>query len=499
MTEIHDSRKKKALAIYILIFVVSIISYLMFLVFNYYFNSNFRYDFTIYILSWVGIFVGLYVFYSWYKITGKVFSLYSIFMLFFFLFNYGQPIMWALGIHLPNEIGESNLYSLGQASTSSIVYTQILTLVSIIMFHLGAVFCYKPKLYKRNVNYGISSDEFRQITSKSIYYTCLFVSLAVIPVTLYNAIVNLNYAQEYGYQALYYGDNRPGNSVFRLLQYLFFPSLVGLLLGSHYRPFIKNTVYLIFSLYLLLNLLSGDRGSWIYYLILLIFMSHTFYKKINVRRMVFYGFIGFLFLYLVNIIVSIRNIGITFENIIESINMENMPIVSAIFEMGSSMKPAIVLVQYGWDIFPYGNSYFNSILGVISTKIFTIFNIPFETLSSWFSQEYLGISYGAGFSIIAESLVNFGPILTPLFMIIMGYIISSLTFLDNEAKYKSNLLRVFFAISTMSSFLTLLRNHSHFTLKSWFYGVLFLFVLILLMREYMKRKITMKSKRLGEV
>ena len=77
--------------------------------------------------------------------------------------------------------------------------------------------------------------------------------------------------------------------------------------------------------------------------------------------------------------------------------------------MGGSMAPVIVLQKYGWDIWPYYNSYMLSILTMLTTKIATILDIPFGFIGSWFSQEYLKISYGAGFSIIAEAVMNYGP------------------------------------------------------------------------------------------
>ena len=40
---------------------------------------------------------------------------------------------------------------------------------------------------------------------------------------------------------------------------------------------------------------------------------------------------------------------------------------------------------------------------------FNVFNINYVNLSSWFSADYLGLNgWGIGFSIIAESVINFG-------------------------------------------------------------------------------------------
>lgn len=486
MDNLNTRKTLSDASLYIIIFIASILSYFLFLIFNYYFKFSVNYELVVYMLSVLGVFVALYIVSTWYILTGNIISLYTIFMLFFFLFNYGQPIMWAFGIHQIDEIGRINLYNFEKPTSSTIVYTQVLTLVSMIMFHLGAIFCYKPKEKHNKRSINISSWNL-QLNFKSLLYTCIILSFIVIPVTFFNSISDLLYSQVHGYNALYYDDNRESIPLLSLIQYMFFPCLIGLLVGSKYNRKVKYFVYTIFTMYLIINLLSGDRGSWIIYLVILVFMSHSFHKRINWIKAIIYGVIGIIFMYIVNAIVSLRNTGIDLEGIQTALSVENNPIIRAFFEMGGSMKPALTLVQYGWDIWPYSNSYLNSIIGVFSAKIFDVFDIPFDTLSSWFSQNYLGISYGAGFSIIAESLINYGPILTPLFMIVMGYIIASLTFINKNNSLQHNPFKIFFTVSTMSAFITILRNHSHFVFKSWFFGVLVTFLLVLITKEIIKK------------
>lgn len=481
---------KNKLNLYLFIIVFTTFSYLVYIYFDAFFDENKNYDGTIFFLSWLGILIAIYIFYTWYKMTGQVFSLYTIFMLFFFLFNYGHPLMWAFGIHQPNEIGQAGLYTLGKPSSSNIMYTQMLTLLSMVMFHFGAMFCFKPRKTIKH-DFNTKSNILKsKINAKAIFYTCFILSLFVIPITFFNSIHDLAYSQEHGYQALYYDDNKSNIVIFNLIQRMFFPCLIGLLIGSNYKREIMYFVYIIFSIYLVVNLLSGDRGSWIYYLIILIYMSHTFYRKIKWKKMFIYSGIGILFLYLVNVIVLLRrSSGINLESIIESFTLKNSPIIEFIFEMGGSMKPALVLIQYDWDIWPYGNTYVTALVSLVPNNILSFFDIPFTSLGSWFSQNYLGISYGAGFSIIAESLINFGPIISPLFLVLLGYLVSSLTFLDKNISIKDNPFRVFFAVSTLSVVILLPRGHFQHVLNHWVYSVLIVVVLIVFMKSYLSSKI----------
>lgn len=79
-------------------------------------------------------------------------------------------------------------------------------------------------------------------------------------------------------------------------------------------------------------------------------MSHTYHKKINFRKSIKYILSGLIGIQILDAVVSIRNTGISVRNIIQSFTFQESALVSAIFEMGASMKPTIVLMKYGWDI-----------------------------------------------------------------------------------------------------------------------------------------------------
>lgn len=456
---------------------IAIITYMIYISSIELINQNDDYTIAVYILSLIGFLVGIFILVSWKKTTGKYFSLYTIFMLFFFLFNYGQCLMWALGIHMPDEIGKSNLYpGWGVASSSDILKTQLLTITSILMFHCGAILCFKGKLI---INKKDKYDIEDNITLKIIFKVCFIISLVVIPITLYDTFKSLQIAQIHGYRALYYSDYaRTGGTIGDILSRMFFPCIVGMLIGSKFSKNIRLYTYISFSLYLVLNMLAGDRGSWVYKIIILVWLSHTYYKKIRLMKLSIYVVISIGAMYVIDAMVSLRNIGITLDNIVEVLAIENSPIISTIFEMGTSMKPAIILQKYGWNIWPYNNSYILAMFTMVTNKVLQLLNIKVVTIGSWFSQEYLGISYGAGFSIIAESLMNFGTYFAPLALYAIGYFISSLIYLDIGTNYKNKPLRVFFAVSTLHSLLPLARGYFHYQLKDWFYGVLIIFFII---------------------
>ncbi|MCT4478535.1 O-antigen polysaccharide polymerase Wzy family protein [Peribacillus frigoritolerans] len=471
---------------------ISILGYIAYIFMTFVINNNSEFKNTIFVLSWLGILLGVFVIISWKRITGIYFSPYTIFMVFFFLFNYGQCLMWAFGIHVPNEIGQVVLYPHWGVPTSyDIVKTQLLTLICLLMFHCGAVLCYKGKIKRQS---GLLDKKQKYIIEDNLslrimFNVCFIFSIIVFPITLYYAFVDLQIAQTHGYRALYYSEYaRRGGSLLILLSKLFFPCIVGMLIGSKFNKKIRIYVYSVFLLYLVLNLLAGDRGSWIYTLVILIWLSHFCYKPINFKRFVFYALVCFVSIYIIDVIVSLRNVGITYDNVVNTISLDNSPIVETIFEMGSSMSPAILLQKYDWDIWPYSNTYFLAILTMVTNKTVYLLDIPFATIGSWFSQTYLGISYGAGFSIVAEALLNFGPYLAPFVLFILGYFISTMIYIDKNNDYKNRPLRVFFAVATLECIIPLTRNYLHYQLKDWLYGVLILSFTIYIIKRFISKK-----------
>lgn len=493
--ELTTSRRFSKVAIAAITGVISIVFYIGYLISISNNNENRNYSAMVFFMNWIGIMMFFYVMYTWYKITKTILSPYTIFMLFFFLFNFGQCFMWAFGIHDTSEIGKNVMYnSFGVATELDIFKAQILTLICIIMFHFGAVLCCKR--YSRIIiNTNIRDENIKKEdtkTLKAIYYSSLMVGCIVIPVTLYNAFQDLKIARNYGYSALYYSEfAQQGGTVSGLLVMLFFPCLIGLLIGSKYNKKVTKVVYIIFGVYLIINLLCGDRSSWIFRIFILAWLSHSCNKKIDIRKFIKYLIIAIIGLHITNVIVEFRNIGlsnISFENI-----FSNSPIVSGMFEMGGSMQPTIILQKYGWNIWPFENSYLLAILGAITNKIISFLGIPFELLSTWFSQYYLGISWGAGFSLVAEALLNFGPILAPLIICLQGNIIASILYVDKSIDYLVKPLRYLFTASTLDCFIRLTRNEIHLILKQWFYGVILFYIFIILVRKVLIKN-TIKVK-----
>ncbi|WP_288479600.1 O-antigen polysaccharide polymerase Wzy [uncultured Clostridium sp.] len=427
-------------------------------------------------LNWIGIFILLYVILTNYIINRDIITPYNIFWIFFFLFNYGQQFMWAFGIHSDKELGIGYTAGIGTVMLHNIVKGQLFTCICMFLFHTGAMFSYKWK--------GKNNIENYEIKNKSIFITGIILGILSIIPTLYRSFNFFIVSRQYGYNALYYSDNISQGGILMILEIFFFPSLICIILGGKKNA--KKFAICIFAIYLILNLLSGDRGSWIYKLLALIWFMNRYYSKINFKKFIKYILIFYIFMYILDFIIYFRDLGISNIDIdkikIFLLNYES-PIIKTIFELGGSI--GIISTMFTMpnvlEVWNFGNSYLTSILGVVSTRFLSVLGIPFILLDNWFSQDFLGISWGAGFSMIGEAYLNGGIYIGPIIILLIGWIIGSILYDNKEYNPKFNKLRYIMITLTLAIIPGLSRGSTYLFLKNWFYGclvVLFLIVLI---------------------
>ena len=296
---------------------------------------------------------------------------------------------------------------------------------------------------------------------------------------------------QYGYAALYYSDLVAQDGITMIIEIFFFPSLIGLLIGSDYKKSIKRVVYFLFIIYFVLNLLQGDRGTWLYKIFPLIWLSHVYYRNIDFKRGLKFIFIAILGLYLVYSLMALRGIGlgnISVEDFKNAFSFDNFPIVQALFEMGSSMGIMIILLMVGNNMWSYSNSYWVSILGMPTTKIPKLLGLDVVLIDNWFSQDFLSINWGAGFSMLGEAYLNYGLYMAPFILAIIGYFIGTTLFESSDFKNTRNYPLRYFFIATSSAALTgWSRGTSIMFLRNWFRGTLLICLIIIVIFFILKR------------
>ena len=463
---------------------------LILFVFFFHLSFNAATPTIVWLLSAAGWLEYFFCLYLWERKTGQLLCPYTLFLSFAFAFHYGQCLMWAFGIHLPSEIGTIFPYGsiiAGVPSLVDIIHTQALILMGLYTFHLGALWISQKSSGENDLSSWLSSCvNQNQGYAKDVFIVCMVAFVISTPLVFYEQFNTLLIHRAYGYGALLYGGlDEGGIHGTRLISWLYVPSIIGLLLSTNYKKSIRLLTYGSFIPYMLLCFASGNRGRILYTVGFFIWMHHAFYRRINWRKFLLLVGIAVLALPLLVAIRNIRSRGITLSGLWNAILVEQNPIVSAFFEMGNTMSISTILVKSGWNIYPFGNTYLLALPGMISKKLLLLFIPGYSGVSGWFSQEYLRITYGAGFSMIAEALINFGPYFCLVFLVGVGIVYAKMMYI--HAGRSMNLLFMFFQICTARMLFTTCRNTVTAGLKQWFFSTLSICVLIYLLHQLRKR------------
>ena len=476
--------KSKIVAAFVFL-LISISIYMLSILGFYRDNSNL--GISIFGVSWSGNFIILFYCAIYYKVYGNIFTPFNILALFMFLFNWGQCILWSLGIHIEGEIGTVNLYSnYAIPSDKQILDGQLFTIFMISFFLFGALIFQainKEKINKKNSNFIVEQNVLYQFSK--------IAAIIVIPLVFIRILQTLYISYMYGYSALYYGDNNIAGGLLTQVEIFFFPVLVGLLLGSNYNKKTRRAVYAIFGLYMILYLMAGERGNWLYKLVLLIWLDHKYHKPINIKKLIKFSIIGIFAIYIIYAMVSLRSIAIKdvgINNIMEAFSPKNFPLISAVSEMGSNMGIIVILLVEGSKIWSGYNTYLAALLGMPATFWLKYFGINFTYLENWFSQDVLKISWGSGFSMVGEAFINGGLRYAFVYMLILGMFISSITKISDKEINSHNILLVAFKVTSCNAFMTMMRGSSHSSFKSWFLGVIVYLGIVKIIANLLKTK-----------
>lgn len=448
---------------------------------------------TIFVLSWVGIITIIVHFIIWWRVSGKLFTLFNVFLAFFALFNFGQCFLWAFGIYPKSDISNTVLFSTVRTSNVAVIKAQLIFIIAFIFLNDGALLLYSQK-YKKYSSINLRNDT--ELLSNgpdrsyyALYWTSVIVSIYAIPLTLLKIAQTYFIILRYGYYAIgQVAEATIQNTYMEIALMLFLPSLLGLLIGSRYNKHVRAFVYICFGIYLILSIMSGDRGDCITRMVILIWAEVTLNKEVNWRKalkMLVIAYIGFC---IMSAVISLRNAGgFSIDRFVEAIsNSETNPLISAILEFGRSMSIVMILVSEN-VVYPYGNSYFVSAIEMFGTGITNgLLGLDYVVLQEWFSKDYLRISYGADFSIIGEAVLNYGVYIAPIVMFIIGGIVFLLSYYPYVSK--KNPLKICLFLSIMANMLKWSRATLWFVLNSSIYAIVIMtFIYLVLYSIFQNR------------
>ena len=379
---------------------------------------------------------------TYYFISSEFISTYMLFLLLLFLFSFGQSLLMPFGLLSI----ERNLLSFKYVSAIQLLEAQKYTLVCLACFHLGALIQYNNK--------KITNGNFFSFSNKVVRYTSYIIVIITSPAYVYRIWGYMSKFGSSGYNSIYSDTSSSMNGIVIIVSNLFFAGSFLLLYSYREKKIARLNLYFFIVLSVLPFLFSGKRIDFMATILCLILFQNYFVKKINVKSSMKYIVIGIVLLLILGAISSLRTVGeYSLAEVINYIVTEGPKkniFTDVIAELGGSMGPTIGIMQLisiGSFQYRYGNTFFFSLVSVIpSLGLWDTSFVDHQTSLANSLTEALGLNFGSGFSIVAESYLNFG-IFGIVFFILFGFCLLKLfSLLSIESVKKSPLIGIFIII-----------------------------------------------------
>lgn len=440
------------------------------------FSSNYEMIY-LQIMGVIGWGVILWSILTWKYRKREVFGPYIVFLVSGFVFMFGQSLLLPL-----NLVADKNNL-LNTFNQREIFIAQFYTILSFLFFHIGA-------LYSKSNFITVKSKVSIAIDSIKVMGILLF-TFSVIPyayITYNDLVISIRY----GYGELFRQGSSTGvAAIFMNISLYFVPSLICLYIAFNKQEFQRFIITSIFILVILVEVIIGSRGSAITLVMILLILRHYLVKNINIKTAIPYGLGAYLTLSFLSVVAKLRSIpNKSLYLYVQSFFIENNLFSETITELGGSMFPLLQTMRLVPNTYAYrfGSSYLYSFTTVIP-------NIGFwdvhpgalhGNLGNWL-QEVLNLSYGPGYSMFAETYINFGWfgfLFITLFGLLIGYTFSRVN--KYNAHKRPEMLA--FSLIILSLTLMIVRNSFISVIRAYFYIGFPILVLIYLINSLIQQQ-----------
>lgn len=351
------------------------------------------------LMGWLGFVQLVYCIISWMKRGNQFISPYIIFLFALYVFSFGQSFLWALGLE-----GERMLVGFYGITITQIFHAQVLTLVMLAFFHLGASYWITQRA-KSLTHREIGQSHISRL--KTIGWLLFLVS--VIPYVT-ETVEDMIMSVTMGYGAIY-GEGKVGfDNLGGIIAEYFIPSVICLFIAYKDKKLVLWFLVGILLLNIFAILVTGGRSNAVIIIAILVVLYNYLIKQFT-KKWLLIGVAGVILLLQVLAFVGANRLQGGRSASLDDIKIENNAAVDALAEMGGSMFCLIKtqdLVPERYD-YRYGKSYAFAFTTLIPNLGFwDIHPAKKESnLSDWLTDA-LGLGYGTGFSMCAEAYANFG-------------------------------------------------------------------------------------------
>lgn len=357
-------------------------------------------------LTFLSVISLLFYFITWKYMTNEIFSPYTVFLIVLWVFCCGQTVGWLFNL----DLGTKDLFYRTDHGLNHALLVKGLaySLLAITCFHLGATLNYSGHKEKR-IKYSqtVVINSFTRI-GKILLFVC-------IPAFLYNVYSLVMAVRAGGYEAYY--QTIASRSYFEIIlskiAEFYQPCLLILLIANKNKKETRRLIILAMTVDIVCDLYIGGRSGAVMSILALLLTVHYFVKPFKAKEVVLMLVFGYLGMAVLNTVADTR--GLTNRTFVDFIYAFGDGFVNVfgnfIGEMGWSLSSICWTMNLVPQFYPFrfGRSYLVALispipnLGIWETHPAKIWG----DLGDWL-QGALNIDYGPGFTMVAESYINFG-------------------------------------------------------------------------------------------
>lgn len=363
-------------------------------------------DYALIFLSWICFLSFLVEMLLWNYLSKELLCPYIVFLSVLFVFCCGQSIGWALGI----DLGGQDLWFRHDFGMDHawLIKGLAYSMLSVSCFHAGAIINYGGEQIRNNLWRSEDVIEAYNLIAKPLLLLC-------IPAFVVNILQTVLAVATGGYAA-YYEVLESRSAIFTLFGYIddyYEPCLLLLLIANRDK---KQTKFIIIGFMLfeaICQLYIGGRSGAVMTVLGIVLAIHYFVRPFSSIDIVRLGTLGYIGLALLNAIEKTRNtIGKGIGDVLNAIGISFFDAIGHfVGELGWSMSSTIwtmMLVPKTSD-YRHGVSYLASLLVPIpNIGIWEVHPAKlYANIGDWL-EKALNYDHGIGYSMVAESYINFG-------------------------------------------------------------------------------------------
>lgn len=407
------------------------------------------------------------------KIQGSILSLCIIYLALFYLFQNGQMLLYLLNV----EFGSFYMEKASSTMTTGVIYASVSNVVA-------GFSCLCVVSNKRSQGRQELIDRMNPLAVKKAATIGFWLTgMVAIPLVLLKTIVALRG----GYASVrVYEESIP--SVLNFFEYMFVPFSFLMLVYDRRGGRLYTIIILA---WFMLTAYCGDRTVGLSGILLLFYirsLNNGDGKKIKKKTYVGFAILIAVLVFAVSWISSARNK--------QEFNVQGGAggvLVSTVSEMGFSSYPLLIMM----DIVPrnepyqYGVGYLSSFISgllpanIDPTGIISGIMKRRQVYNQWIG-DYYNYGFGLGFSLNAESYINFG-----WFGFIAIFLIHLVIFswLNKIVRNKSSLFAMYSSCVLLFLWCTLPRRDSYYVWKALMYAIIVIKIyLMIFVNNYQKKK-----------